>query len=92
MQLVGNVDRCDRVDRRQDRLYGPDAYRIAGDTVPWSNPPWNGDQAAWQRDIDYFAPAATKPTKNAAIITRKAEPSGDWSSTAIYARYCSMAR
>ena len=42
----------ENIVHRQERLYGPDAYRMAGDTVPWSNPPWNGDQAAWQRDID----------------------------------------
>jgi len=37
---------------RQERLYGADAYRIAGDTAAWSNPPFNGDEGAWARDMD----------------------------------------
>ena len=38
--------------QRTTRLYGHDAARIAGDTTPWSNPPWNGDEHAWRLDID----------------------------------------
>ena len=37
---------------RQERLYGADAYRVAGDTAPWSNSPYSGDEMAWQQDID----------------------------------------
>jgi len=39
-------------EARQERLYGPNAYRVAGDTTAWSNPPFNGDAGAWARDID----------------------------------------
>ena len=38
--------------QRTTRLYGPNAARIAGDTTPWSNPPWNGDEHAWRLEID----------------------------------------
>jgi hypothetical protein len=39
-------------ETRQARLFGPEAYRIAGDTTAWSNPPFNGDEQAWQHEID----------------------------------------
>jgi hypothetical protein len=42
----------ENIGKRQERLYGPDAYRIAGDTTPWSHPPWNGDEHAWKIEID----------------------------------------
>jgi hypothetical protein len=37
---------------RQERLYGANAYHVAGDTTAWSNEPFNGDAGAWARDID----------------------------------------
>ncbi|HYR34224.1 MAG TPA: hypothetical protein VEQ87_08055 [Burkholderiales bacterium] len=37
---------------RQERLYGANAYRVAGDTTAWSNAPFNGDAGAWAHDID----------------------------------------
>jgi hypothetical protein len=37
---------------RQERLYGANAYRVAGDTTAWSNAPFNGDVDAWTHDID----------------------------------------
>jgi hypothetical protein len=45
----------ENLGERQTRLYGPNAYRIAGDTVPWSNPPYNGDEHTWQIAIDQRA-------------------------------------
>ena len=39
-------------EARQARLYGANAYKVAGDTTPWSNPPYSGDEMAWQQDID----------------------------------------
>jgi hypothetical protein len=42
-------------ETRQARLYGPEAYRIAGDTTAWSNPPFNGDQQAWRQEMDQRA-------------------------------------
>ena len=39
-------------EARQERLYGANAYRVAGDTTAWSNEPFNGDAGAWARDID----------------------------------------
>ncbi|HEX5477185.1 MAG TPA: hypothetical protein VFX09_04955 [Burkholderiales bacterium] len=32
---------------RDTRLYGPDAAKVAGDTAPWSNAPFHGNQLAW---------------------------------------------
>jgi hypothetical protein len=37
--------------QRTARLYGSDAYRIAGDTTPWSNAPWNGNEHAWELQV-----------------------------------------
>jgi len=45
----------ERQEARQARLYGPDAYRIAGDTAAWSNSPFNGDAQAWRNEIDQRA-------------------------------------
>jgi hypothetical protein len=36
-------------ETRQARLYGPEGAR---DTAAWSNAPFNGDQRAWEREID----------------------------------------
>jgi hypothetical protein len=42
-------------EARQERLYGPNAYRIAGDTAAWSNAPFNGDEGAWAQEMDQRA-------------------------------------
>jgi hypothetical protein len=42
----------ERQEARQERLYGAKAYQVAGDTAAWSNPPFNGDQGAWEREMD----------------------------------------
>jgi hypothetical protein len=42
-------------EARQERLYGPNAYRIAGDTTAWSNAPFNGDEGAWAQEMDQRA-------------------------------------
>jgi len=42
----------ERQEARRARLYGPDAAKTAGDTAAWSNPPFNGDQRAWEREMD----------------------------------------
>ena len=45
----------ENMGERQARLYGPNAYKIAGDTVPWGNPPYDGDEHIWQIAIDQRA-------------------------------------
>jgi hypothetical protein len=42
---------CSGEDREQ-RLYGPDAYKIAGDTVPWANAPYDGNRMAWDHQME----------------------------------------
>jgi hypothetical protein len=42
---------CSGEDREQ-RIYGPNAYKIAGDTVPWANEPYNGNQMAWDHQME----------------------------------------
>ena len=37
---------------RQDRLYGERAHEIAGDTAPWANEPYHGDQQAWDQQME----------------------------------------
>ncbi len=37
---------CGR-ENRETRVYGPNAYAIAGDTTPWSSPAFKGDELAW---------------------------------------------
>ena len=39
-------------EHRETRLFGPDAVKIAGDTPPWSNQPFNGDQQAWTEQAE----------------------------------------
>jgi predicted small lipoprotein YifL len=47
--LVAGLAGCgeDKPSERDTRLYGPEAFKVAGDTAPWSNAPFNGDQKAW---------------------------------------------
>lgn len=39
-------------ENREARLYGPDAYRIAGDTAPWTAQRFAGDRLAWDHHMD----------------------------------------
>jgi hypothetical protein len=40
---------------REERLYGERAHEIAGDTAPWANAPFRGDQQAWDQQMDQRA-------------------------------------
>ena len=52
--LIAALAGCgeDKQTQRDARLYGPEAFKIAGDTAPWSNAPFNGDAQAWSEQVD----------------------------------------
>lgn len=37
---------------RETRLYGPNAHKIAGDTAPWQNERFEGNQLAWDHQME----------------------------------------
>ena len=39
-------------ENREARLYGPNAYQIAGDTAPWKNATFQDDQQAWDHQME----------------------------------------
>lgn len=39
-------------ESRETRLYGDRAHEIAGDTAPWANEPFRGDQQGWDHEME----------------------------------------